>query len=297
MLALATARKSVTRAFNFAGCNSVHGQRGHAGSGKRLWAAAQSSTATPPESPLPPKDGDLVSFFLLRHGQTNFNAIGRIQGTLDSSILTEQGILQALEAGKTLASTVDLDLGPTVIVSPMGRAQQTLACVREELCKGERDFETVEIVPNIREIELFEWQGELKEDIMKNSPEEYSAWVADPSNFNFSGRYPARDLWERAEKAWEEMRSLESIQGQHRTLIVAHNAINQALLWTALGCDTSYFRKLSWPNCAVLELQWRRGAARAERYRWVIPEPSPFVEASDAARLLKTSADDTVYTL
>ena len=31
-------------------------------------------------------------------------------------------------------------------------------------------------------------QGELKEDIMKNSPEEYSAWVADPSNFNFSGR-------------------------------------------------------------------------------------------------------------
>lgn len=31
-------------------------------------------------------------------------------------------------------------------------------------------------------------QGELKEDIMKNSPEEYAAWVADPSNFNFSGR-------------------------------------------------------------------------------------------------------------
>eukprot|EP00904_Undaria_pinnatifida_P001664 jgi/Undpi1/11499/HiC_scaffold_30.g13796.m1 len=140
-------------------------------------------------------------------------------------------------------------------------------------------------------------QGELKEDIMKNSPEEYSAWVSDPSNFNFSGRYPARDLWERAEKAWEEMRSLESIQGQHRTLIVAHNAINQALLWTALGCDTSYFRKLSWPNCAVLELQWRRGEARAERYRWVIPEPSPFVEAEDAARLLKTSVDDTLYTL
>lgn len=110
-------------------------------------------------------------------------------------------------------------------------------------------------------------------------------------------RYPARDLWERAEKAWEEMRSLESIQGQHRTLIVAHNAINQALLWTALGCDTSYFRKLSWPNCAVLELQWRRGEARAERYRWVIPEPSPFVEAEDAARLLKTSVDDTLYTL
>lgn len=65
--------------------------------------------------------------------------------------------MQALEAGRTLASTVDLDLGPTVIVSSMGRAQQTLACVREELVKTHRDFETVEIVPDIREIELLEW--------------------------------------------------------------------------------------------------------------------------------------------
>lgn len=74
-------------------------------------------------------------------------------------MLTEQGILQALEAGKALASAVDLDLGPTVVVSPMGRAQQTLECVREELRKSEasKDFETVEIVPDIREIELFEW--------------------------------------------------------------------------------------------------------------------------------------------
>lgn len=32
-------------------------------------------------------------------------------------------------------------------------------------------------------------QGKLKEDIIKNDPEEYAAWVADPSNFNFSGRY------------------------------------------------------------------------------------------------------------
>lgn len=79
------------------------------------------------------------------------------QGTLDSSILTEEGILQALETGKRLASAVDLDLGPTVIVSPMGRARQTLACVREEMKKEERDFKRVEIVPDIREIELFEW--------------------------------------------------------------------------------------------------------------------------------------------
>lgn len=110
-------------------------------------------------------------------------------------------------------------------------------------------------------------------------------------------RYPARDLWARASNAWDQIRSLQSIQDQHRTLVVAHNAINQALLWTALGCDSTYFRKISWPNCAVLELQWRRGEARAERYRWVVPEASEFVSADDAARLLKGGKDDNRYTL
>jgi len=31
-------------------------------------------------------------------------------------------------------------------------------------------------------------QGKLKEDIIKQNPDEYATWVADPSNFNFSGR-------------------------------------------------------------------------------------------------------------
>lgn len=87
LIALATARKSFTRAFCFGGGSS-------SSVGKRLFrsTAAESSakagtgprglaTATPPESPFPPAgdDGELESFFLLRHGQTNFNAIGRIQ--------------------------------------------------------------------------------------------------------------------------------------------------------------------------------------------------------------------------
>lgn len=110
-------------------------------------------------------------------------------------------------------------------------------------------------------------------------------------------RYPARDLWERAERAWDQIRSMQSIQNQRNTLLVAHNAINQALVMTALGCDATYFRKLAWPNCAVLELQWRRGADRAERYRWVIPEPSPYVEVADAGKILKANMDDNRFTL
>lgn len=99
VLALAAARKNVARAFSFGGGSTPRGGHVAGGSsgGRRLFGgkfaaekpagsasdggdAGHVMTATPPESPFPPgNDGDLVSFFLLRHGQTNFNAIGRIQ--------------------------------------------------------------------------------------------------------------------------------------------------------------------------------------------------------------------------
>lgn len=100
MLALAAARKSFARAFCLGGSSVTRGpvSAGSGVIGKRLFggkcnaekpghdadsagsAGSLAAAATPPESPFPPgDDGDLVSFFLLRHGQTNFNAIGRIQ--------------------------------------------------------------------------------------------------------------------------------------------------------------------------------------------------------------------------
>lgn len=96
VLALAAARKSVARAFSLVGASTPRGHvaRGGGGGKRGLFGGrfaaekpagsdggdAGRLTATPPESPFPPgNDDDLVSFFLLRHGQTNFNAIGRIQ--------------------------------------------------------------------------------------------------------------------------------------------------------------------------------------------------------------------------
>lgn len=142
MLALAAARKSFARAFSFGGSTT----RGHVaagssvcGVGRRLFAvgggkydnaekpscddtgsagsagslAGAAAAATPPESPFPPgDDADVVSFFLLRHGQTNFNAIGRIQvlcSKLDcchsSKLLCSCGVKQAGTAVRTQASS------------------------------------------------------------------------------------------------------------------------------------------------------------------------------------------------
>lgn len=50
-----------------------------------------------------------------------------------------------------------------------------------------------------------------------------------------------RELWYRASLAWREILSLEAL-GQRR-LVVGHNAVNQALICTALGLPAACFRR------------------------------------------------------
>ena len=74
---------------------------------------------------------------LARHGQTNFNVEDRFQGTLnEESVLTEKGKVQARDLGKWLKEQTDLTVN-AVFVSPLLRAQQTLALAKEVAGKAD----------------------------------------------------------------------------------------------------------------------------------------------------------------
>ena len=96
------------------------------------------------------------TIYVLRHGETEWNAEGRLQGALNSP-LTETGRAQAQAQGKILA-TLDLS-GFDIRVSPQGRAFETAAIA------------LAHIVPKLhtdallREIEVGEWSGQLKHDL------------------------------------------------------------------------------------------------------------------------------------
>ncbi len=71
-----------------------------------------------------------LEIILIRHGETQFNRIGRIQGSLDS-LLTSRGRAEAERLGASLANwlgTPDLWL-----VSPQGRARESSRLIRESL--------------------------------------------------------------------------------------------------------------------------------------------------------------------
>ncbi|MEO8244489.1 MAG: histidine phosphatase family protein [bacterium] len=89
--------------------------------------------------------------YLCRHGQTTFNAAHRYQGQVDSP-LTALGQAQAVAMGHRLAGLV----GPVfkVWASPLGRAQQTLALIMEQLGPA-----PVVTDPRLMEVSMGAWDG------------------------------------------------------------------------------------------------------------------------------------------
>lgn len=93
-----------------------------------------------------------LAFYLVRHGETEWNAAGRYQGAKDSP-LTERGRQQARQSGRKLASIIKGDLPLRTYVSPLGRASQTAELIAESLPLD------IHIEPRLAEISAGAWDG------------------------------------------------------------------------------------------------------------------------------------------
>ena len=91
--------------------------------------------------------------FLVRHGETAWNAEGRFQGQLDSP-LTPQGREQAGQNGRLLAAAPAGRGAVTMHVSPLGRPQHTAAIVEAHGTYARSVAE-----PLIQEVTTGAWDG------------------------------------------------------------------------------------------------------------------------------------------
>lgn len=92
----------------------------------------------------------LPPLYIMRHGETEWNASGRLQGSFDSA-LTAQGRAQARAQNQILLGC-DLT-GFQAISSPQGRAVETAQLALEGLGL------TLSMHENLREIGLGDWAG------------------------------------------------------------------------------------------------------------------------------------------
>jgi len=103
------------------------------------------------------------AFFIARHGETVFNAAGRIQGDSEHTPLTRAGFAQAESMGLALRERLGPKPTLTLWASPTGRALQTLAVMAEHL---ELDWHKARTDERLREIGMGEWTGRFYADIV-----------------------------------------------------------------------------------------------------------------------------------
>ena len=105
-----------------------------------------------------------MTIFLVRHGETEWNRVGRYQGGLDSPLI-RLGIAQAQAIGRRLACLPEA-AGAALVASPLGRARHTAQIIAE--CLGRA-------VPprfdeRLREVSLGEWDGLDRAEIRARAP-------------------------------------------------------------------------------------------------------------------------------
>lgn len=232
-------------------------------------------------------------FYILRHGETDANVSGRIQGSSDFSKLTENGKEQAISLGKALVNC-KLEITNGVYVSPLSRARETLSLIRSIHDKFGRD-ETV--LNDLREIDFYDWEGKLKDELIEEYPESWQAWekgqahnlwVIDKFNGNNENRYPLLELWTRAENVWKTIHRLEEeeyskdrideTKGNDKkiktSILVCHGTLGQALLGTSLQEDSSFFGKHVIKNCEMVEIEWTleedKFNGKASNWKWFL---------------------------
>ncbi|MCT1866569.1 histidine phosphatase family protein [Dermabacter sp. p3-SID358] len=189
---------------------------------------------------------------LVRHGQTDYNFSGRIQGASDIP-LNDTGLAQACTVGEALAKDESI---VAVYSSPLGRAKSTAEAIATH--------HGIEVVPDarLRERGFGDWEGLTRDEIEKGWPFEFALWRAGVS----SGLEKAR-VEHRADVARRFDGACREFSARHESgtvVVVAHGAAISLGLAAMIGAGEGDFRGLaSMDNChrAVVEVMRRSEGA------------------------------------
>lgn len=164
-----------------------------------------------------------TEFWVVRHGESTWNADGRYQGQTDVP-LSHIGILQA----STLAERLTGQSFAAVYSSDLLRASQTAQTVAERLAGAP----TVQLDPGLREINVGELSGLVISDIRAKYPDYLKALQADPWATRRPGGESMEDLFNRCGDTFHALRARHPGQ---RVLVFTHGGVVRVAVGLALG--------------------------------------------------------------
>lgn len=179
----------------------------------------------------------------LRHGETDWNAQFRYQGSIDIP-LNATGEEQASQVAFRIKSWMP----ERCFTSPQKRAARTAEIAVGDICAPEA-------IDDLREISFGVWEGQPIGDIMKDYGEDYLRWRDDPSSWSPPGSEPFSAVQLRVKKAIDYILSHEV----DRFLVVAHGGTIRAAMAVLLGLSGASVWRMRLGNCALTGVSFWEG--------------------------------------
>lgn len=177
------------------------------------------------------------TFYIVRHGQTNWNILGRTQGHGNSD-LTKKGLEQAKELADAI---VDYPID-YIYSSDLGRAVQTAQIIANKLNLD------VKKTSALREMGFGIWEGLLIEEIKRDHLDTYNIWRNEPHLVNIEGGENLHIIKERTDKFIEELN--KKYDNKH-ILLVSHSVTVRAMLLSFLGSSMQNIYRIKQDNTAL----------------------------------------------
>lgn len=119
------------------------------------------------------------TIYFIRHGETDWNAEGRLQGQRDVP-LNDLGRVQAEEAGRTLKKTVPFIEDCAFLASPLLRTRETMEIARTAMGLHADYYRTDD---RLKELTFGDWEGLTWPDVVRRDPAGAAARERDKWNF------------------------------------------------------------------------------------------------------------------
>jgi probable phosphoglycerate mutase len=169
------------------------------------------------------------TIYYIRHGETEWNAQGRLQGVQDIP-LNDLGRRQAVDAGRILARLFERDgqneASIGFVASPLGRARQSMELVRGTL---QLPLAAYAIDDRLREIGYGQWEGSTLAEMQAQDPDLFARRRAEKWTVSPPGGETYVSVQARMTEWYRDLTA--------DTVAVAHGGTARALM-VALGFET-----------------------------------------------------------
>jgi len=187
----------------------------------------------------------LTKIFLIRHGETEWNAVGKLQGSSDIKLLPE-----GIEQAHLLAEHAPFSMVDAIYSSDLSRAMMTAEILAEKF--------GLPVIKErgLRETSFGDWEGRFLSDLAKENPNGFEKFFTKPDKVQLPNGETFLQSQARIMNAFDE---IIADNEDKNIIVVSHGAAIRLILCAALYIPIRKMWSIGQYNMALNILVFEEG--------------------------------------